>query len=117
MVHSLPEPATCEVLTARKRRQLLTELAKTDPEERPFDPIDLLDEPTPEEPTEMELLLYHVHLPKLGEQKLIRWDRTTLLIERGPNWDDVTPFLQGVKSSSEDTTRSQSIPVDENRGE
>jgi hypothetical protein len=37
--------------------------------------------------------LYHRHLPKLAEMELIKWDRETHWVTRGPEYDRVRPLL------------------------
>jgi len=37
--------------------------------------------------------LYHQHLPKLAEMRLIEWDRETHWVTRGPEYDRIRPLL------------------------
>ena len=44
--------------------------------------------------TEMRTTLYHLHLPKFAEAGYIEWDKDTHTIRRGPNFDEIAPFLR-----------------------
>lgn len=43
--------------------------------------------------TRIETELTHVHLPKLADENLIRWDRADREIRRGPDFDKIEPLL------------------------
>ncbi|KTG30503.1 DUF7344 domain-containing protein [Haloferax profundi] len=43
---------------------------------------------------QLEVELYHLHLPKLDGAKFITWDRESGAIERGPRFDEIEPVLR-----------------------
>lgn len=43
---------------------------------------------------ELEMILYHNHLPLLDDIGLVDWDRDTQSVCRGQSFDDVTPLLK-----------------------
>lgn len=45
-------------------------------------------------PKQLELKLFHSHLPKLAEMKYIDWNPETQTIRRGANFDDIAPLLK-----------------------
>ena len=46
------------------------------------------------DPEQVELELFHSHLPKLDEKGYIDWSPETQTIRRGPNFDDIAPLLK-----------------------
>lgn len=47
--------------------------------------------------------LHHLHLPKLEAAGYITWDRDAGTVVKGPDWDELTPFLDLL----EDTVPNQ----------
>lgn len=43
---------------------------------------------------QLELHLYHKHLPKLRRAGVIEWSQDTLTVSRGPQFDDFEPALR-----------------------
>ena len=103
-----------ELLAADLRRRILFALCDEDsitvPEgvlqrgqAQPCDPQDAdsnsppghFSSPAPEEDMhELTLKLEHMHLPKLDDAGLIKWQRDTDTITRGPRFEEVEPVLR-----------------------
>lgn len=92
-------------LGSRQRRQLLVALLDHDPQsdgetvavsER-FDPV--TDGGDPARP---DIRFAHVHLPKLTDLGYITWDREAGRVGRGPNWSEIEPLLELLRSHDED---------------
>jgi hypothetical protein len=49
----------------------------------------------------LRIQLYHVHLPKLDDQRLVEWDRDAQTVSRGPRFDEVEPVLRLLAENSE----------------
>nr|WP_049918681.1 hypothetical protein [Haloferax larsenii] len=43
---------------------------------------------------QLEVALFHTHLPKLDDAGFVTWNRQTGTIEPGPRFDDVEPVLE-----------------------
>lgn len=59
--------------------------------------------------------LNHIHLPKLAGYRFICWERQTVRVEKGPNFDEIGPFSNcsvTTKTNSLATEYSSSITVD-----
>lgn len=77
------------------RRRLLAALLEHDPKR---DTIDV-----PEDVHEGEkdleslrLAFYHSHLPRLADADIVRWDRETHDVRKGPRFDEIRPLLKLV---------------------
>lgn len=44
--------------------------------------------------------LHHHHLPKLDSHGVIEWDRETRTVSRGPEFDEIRPFLELLANNS-----------------
>ncbi len=49
-------------------------------------------------PTEEGIRMTHVHLPLLEEAGLIRWDRDTHSITRGPDYEELKPLMEFLET-------------------
>jgi hypothetical protein len=88
---------TLDALSHEHRRRLLLALREENPQEA-ADPQG--SEETPSSDT--ELMMYHAHLPKLESDGFIRWNRQEGTIEKGPEWDEIEPFLKLLGESEHD---------------
>jgi hypothetical protein len=53
----------------------------------------------------MQILLHHVHLPKLSASGLVTWDRDAGTVSRGPRFDQVRPLLRSLRETTRDGPR------------
>ena len=90
-----------DVLTNMYRRRLLVGLLQHDPQ---ADTLEFPDSAlvSDEQSEELELELYHVHLPKLEERGFIEWDRETRTISTGPAFDEIRPLLELLDEHSDE---------------
>ncbi|MFB6079763.1 MAG: hypothetical protein ABEJ81_02000 [Haloferacaceae archaeon] len=79
------------VLRARHRRQILLGLSAG----RVRREADVMMRGSGQEQIETEL--QRVHLPMLAEEGIIEWNRETGEISRGPNFDEIEPFLRLIE--------------------
>ncbi len=49
----------------------------------------------------LQVEMYHVHLPKLAEMRLIEWDRRTREVVKGERFDEIRPLLSSVDARTE----------------
>lgn len=96
----MPSPldTALRMLADPTRRRLLFALLEHNPQrDTALHPID--DVPLAEGETErLTLEMHHNHLPKLEDAGLIRWDRQTHEVAKGPNFDEVRPILSLLKN-------------------
>lgn len=60
----------------------------------------------------VRLLLRHSHLPKLENFGYISWGRDAGTITKGPEWDEIAPFVRLVADQSDERPdRSRSRPT------
>jgi hypothetical protein len=83
-------------LSNEHRRQVLFALQDCDPgkmlsvpEDLPFEAVD---------PDSLRTQLYHVHLPYLAERDLVKWERETGRVGRGPDFDAARPILESIRA-------------------
>jgi hypothetical protein len=53
------------------------------------------------QPDPLEEKLYHVHLPKLVSEDLIRWDRESGTVSKGPAFEEYGPALRAIVDNAE----------------
>jgi hypothetical protein len=82
-----------EVLSKQKRRVILHALKQGDTTQ-------LLQ--GSDAPDDMEIELQHVHLPKLEAAGYIEWNRDTGEIAKGPQFDEIEPFLTLVETHADE---------------
>lgn len=82
---------TLELLASRPRRRLLVALLHADADARLQLPADVFDA---DGSGELTLQLRHNHLPKLDRVGVISWDRETMQVGRGPEFDGIEPLLE-----------------------
>ena len=97
-----------EAMGDRYRRRLLFELQKHNPQS---------DDDTQQQPglspefdgeaeSTVQSMMYHSHLPKLEELGYIYWDREAGTISKGPEWNEIAPFVQLLHEHGDE------LPVD-----
>jgi DNA-binding transcriptional ArsR family regulator len=83
-----------KILSDEHRRRVLIALARANPRE---DEIISLEEVADHQGdgsiAVLQQELYHCHLPKLNDARLIDWNRDNGNITRGPQFDEIEPFL------------------------
>lgn len=84
------------VLRDRHRRQILLGLS-----DRPVrTEADVTMRGSRQEQIETEL--QEVHLPMLAEEGIIEWDRESGEIRKGPNFEEIEPFLRLIEEHSDE---------------
>ena len=81
--------AALGILQKRPRRVILTVLKRHGGRIAYEDVVSRVDPPTDRAVIELE----HVHLPKLEEEGYITWFRDAKEFSRGPNFDEIEPFI------------------------
>lgn len=85
-----PKPGDqLELLADETRRRLLVALLTRSATDRPID----ITEGVRDSDSRRMIELRHVHLPKLEDSRVIRWDRENKLVERGPQFEAIEPLL------------------------
>jgi len=89
-----PIDKALEALSNRYRRHLLVALLKHNPQDD--DDVDPLNSTTPSgsDLDDLQMKLFHTHLPKLDEMGYIEWDQARNEIRTGPNWQEIAPLLR-----------------------
>lgn len=85
VAETLADPIRRRVLVALSDRGSVEVRASTDP---------FADEPDGTDPDILRRRLVRTHLPKLAEDGYVEWDPDTGTVRRGPEFDDVVPFLE-----------------------
>lgn len=49
--------------------------------------------------------LYHNHLPKLNELGYIEWERESCTIGRGPQFDEIIPFIRSAMNNTNELSK------------
>lgn len=88
-------------LADRHRRRILFALLEANRQA-----IDDLAVPEDEQPDETYLKhrqvhLLHNHLPHLAEADIVRWERGSGTVEKGPRFDEIRPLLELLESHRE----------------
>jgi hypothetical protein len=89
-----PDLGVYEALVHPYRRRLLVAMLEADrhgvayPNPLEFAPV-VQGDPGRQRRIEMA----HVHLPKLDDMGVVRWDRETEELSKGPKWDEIEPLL------------------------
>lgn len=52
-------------------------------------------------PKHRQIHLLHNHLPHLAEARLVRWERGSGTIEKGPRFEEIRPLLELLESHRE----------------
>ena len=50
---------------------------------------------------ELEVELYHLHLPKLDSAGYVSWNRESGAIEPGPQFDEIAPLLELMEDNAD----------------
>jgi hypothetical protein len=87
--------AVFDVLRNPYRRRILEELSDHGSRDRDAFSVEefTIDD---EDLDEIQMVLYHTHLPKLATHSYIEWDPDIGKIRRGKNFDEIAPFLAAV---------------------
>jgi len=90
----------CQKESVKVPRALRTR-SGTKPEQPRTDVSSTATRSTDQSSDDLMVELYHNHLPKLEAEGVIRWDRETNTVARGPQFDDVELALQTIAANAE----------------
>jgi len=90
-----------EALSDAHRRRLLVVLLDHDPQREDIDIPTVIHEGEKELAT-LRLELRHSHLPRLEDAGLIRWDRDSGEVLKGPRFDDIRPLLEVMRNRGDE---------------
>lgn len=91
---------TFDILRHSSRRRILMRLYHhSGPGKASIDPTDFIPEDANQEQIQSEL--YHTHLPRLDDSGFVDWDRHRDLIMRGPQFEELYPFLDLLEESED----------------
>lgn len=74
-----------------QRRKLLLSLLDHNPQDD--SPVVISDTESEVEPLENSASMHHVHLPKLVEYGLIKWNKENNVVSKGPEFVEIRPLL------------------------
>jgi len=95
-----PDFGIYEALVHPYRRRLLVAMLHADRHDVPYpDPLEFT--PTAED-ERRRIGMLHIHLPKLDDMGIIRWDRETEELSKGPRWDDLEPLLRWMDENRDE---------------
>ncbi len=90
-----------DALGNEHRRELLVELLDENPlSDTVQDSLDVDSEPGESE-QELQIAMYHLHLPKLVDYGFIGWNKDTHEVVKGPRFEEIRPLLEFVDDSTE----------------
>lgn len=98
-----PDFGMYEALVHPYRRRLLVAMLKADrhgvayPNPLEFAPVMGGD---PGKSRRLEMV--HTHLPKLDDMGIVRWDRSTEELSKGPKWDEIEPLLRWMEANRDE---------------
>ncbi|UHQ99026.1 helix-turn-helix domain-containing protein (plasmid) [Natrinema zhouii] len=92
------------VLADEHRRQLLTALLEHNPQAavQTSEGMQLNDEQW----GDLEVEMYHNHLPRLEEAGFIRWQKEQNMVVKGPEFDQIKPVLELLEENEDE------MPID-----
>jgi hypothetical protein len=82
------------VLSNVHRRRMLLKLLDHNPRDERMELTDRAAEEADATLDELEIEMFHVHLPKLAEEGFVDWDREAEEVTKGPRFDEIRPLLQ-----------------------
>lgn len=93
-----------EALANPYRRRLLLALLDANPrKDEELDPLDLLAEAdNTDDLAVTRSELEHTHVPKLADLGFVEWNRESGGLSRGPNWEEIAPFLRLMQEYQEE---------------
>ena len=95
-----PDVGIFEALVHPYRRRLLVAMLRADQCDAPYpDPLAFTPD-TEEERRRIGML--HIHLPKLDDMGIIRWDRESKELSKGPQWGDLEPLLRWMDENRDE---------------
>ncbi|MFH5802275.1 ArsR family transcriptional regulator [Haladaptatus sp. CMAA 1911] len=91
-----------DALANTYRRRLLTTLLEHNPQHDEDTHLPLDVSIADEDVEQLKVHMIHIHLPKLEDTGLIEWDRDTNEIRRGPQFEELRPFLQLMQDHADE---------------
>lgn len=91
-----------DALANEQRRALLLDLLEANPQSVTKKvPADGETEQV-ESDQDLQIVMYHTHLPKLEDYGFIRWDKDAGEIVKGPQFEEIRPLLECIVGHAED---------------
>lgn len=98
-----------EMLANDHRRHLLFTLLEHNPRQEVQEPDGVSLDGIEREQVQVEM--YHMHLPKLEEVGFIRWDRDAQEVQKGPAFEEIRPLLEVLHENATKILREQSPTI------
>jgi len=94
---TVPDPGIYEALVHPYRRRLLLAMLKADRQNAAYpDPLTFIGM-RGGSPERRRIAMVHIHLPKLDDMGIIRWERETAELSKGPKWEELAPLLRWME--------------------
>src|SRR6056297_544500 len=100
LVTTMPDEYLRILADAQRRRVLLALLDHNPQSDRLELPVD--DENAVVGVDRQDIDLYHIQLPKLEAEGLIRWDRDEHEVEKGPRFEEIRPLVELLDDHADD---------------
>jgi len=94
---TVPDPGIYEALVHPYRRRLLLAMLKADRQNAAYpDPLAFTGV-RGGSPERRRVAMVHIHLPKLDDMGIVRWERETAELSKGPKWEELAPLLRWME--------------------
>lgn len=89
-------------LADKHRRRILLDLLDHNPQA--VGGLSLTDDVSAEdsEVEDLQVQMYHVHLPKLDDAGFIEWKKDDLQVVKGPKFDEIKPLLELLADNADE---------------
>lgn len=88
-------------LSTEPRRQLIATLADAAPTDSVPLPESAMMPNAPVSPDELEVELYHQHLPLLAEMGFVQWTKEPFVATRGPRFQEIASVITTLQSQAD----------------
>lgn len=98
-----------EMLANDHRRRLLFALLDHNPQQEVQEPAGATLDGVEKENVQIEM--YHRHLPKLEDAGFIRWKRDAQQVTKGPVFEEIRPLLESLRENADKIPENQSVEL------